>query len=100
MMLPEKECPPGANRGASRTTGQVIATAVDSSLYHRQDGYVAPPAEDRADDAFMAEMLARGYRPSVDCLICGHPLTNNRSVARHVGPKCRAKLAAAEAVTE
>ena len=72
----------------------------NSSLYRRQDGYVAPTTDERADAAFMDEMLARGYRPSVDCLICGHPLTSKRSLELHVGPKCRAKLAATEAVTD
>lgn len=92
--MPETRRSPGIE---SRATSTPPSADTQFTAYRPEDGYQAPPAEDRADDAFLAEMLARGYRPSVDCLICGHPLSSKQSVAIHIGPKCLAKLAAAQA---
>lgn len=95
----EKECPPAANQGASGITGRMVVAAVHSSLYRAEDGYQAPTAEDRREGELLAELNARGYRISVDCRACGHPLVAARSVAAMIGPKCLAKTAGAEAVT-
>lgn len=92
------EVGPGTQTGGTTHIAAATAAQAKDTAYRAEDGFQAPPAEDRADDAFLAEMLARGYRPSVDCLICGHPLSSKQSVARHIGPKCLAKLAAAQEV--
>jgi hypothetical protein len=69
----------------------------DSTAHRSQDGYAAPTAEDRREAELVAELQALGYGITVPCLVCRHPLTSAKSVARHIGPKCATK-AAAEAV--
>jgi hypothetical protein len=58
----------------------------------RQDGYAAPTAEDRREAAVLAQAAEMGYRLAVQCLDCGHWLSNPISVAFHRGPRCRAKV--------
>lgn len=59
----------------------------------------APTAEDRAVGQAIEVLTGHGYCIAVSCVVCGHALTNPRSVSLMVGPKCAAKLAAgAEAV--
>lgn len=69
---------------------------------HRANGYQqfnpdqwheAPTADERREKNLLDEMRERGYRISVNCRVCGHPLVAPRSVAAMVGPKCAAKLA-------
>jgi hypothetical protein len=46
-------------------------------------------ADDRADlDAIIA-VAERGFRIAVKCRICGHWLSNPKSVRQFAGPKCR-----------
>lgn len=73
------------------TAGHHTADSCDSSLYRPQDGYPAPTAEDRREAALLAELRELGYGVTVPCLVCRHPLTSAKSVARHIGPKCAAK---------
>jgi hypothetical protein len=67
---------------------------------HRANGYQhssgdhrhqAPTADERREAKLLAELRALGYAITVPCLVCGHPLTTDRSLALHVGPKCLAK---------
>ena len=95
--MPHKESPPAANRGASTITGQVVDAGPHSSLYRPEDGYVAPSADDRREHELLAELKSRGYGITVPCLICKRPLTSARSLAAHVGPVCRARMAEAVA---
>ena len=67
---------------------------LDSTAYRRQDGYAAPDLEDRADAAFLAEALARGYRLAAVCIDCGHGIFTEASLRRHRGPRCAAKAVA------
>jgi hypothetical protein len=52
-----------------------------------------PSAEDRREAELLAELTALGYTVAVSCTVCGHALTNPKSIARgHIGPKCAAKV--------
>lgn len=61
-------------------------------LHRAEDGYPTPTVEDRREAALLAELRALGYTIAVRCLVCGHPLTAPRSVARFVGPRCASKV--------
>jgi hypothetical protein len=67
--------------------------AAKSNGHRRQDGYAAPTAEDRADTAVLAAAAQRGFRLAVQCLRCGQWVVAHESVAAHMGPVCRAKVA-------
>lgn len=47
--------------------------------------------EDREDLDLLIKAAERGFRLSVKCVDCGHPLTAPSSVRQHRGPKCAAK---------
>lgn len=73
-------------------TAARVVTADDilgGSPDHR---HATPSADERREAELIAELSERGYTISVRCKICRHPLTNNHSVDRHVGPKCAAKV--------
>lgn len=74
-------------------------TAANRSLYRSEDGYAAPTAGDRREARLQAELEELGYGITVPCLVCRHPLSSAKSVARHIGPKCAAK-ATREAVAD
>ena len=100
--MPKRSSPAVTDRATSKghtTGGHHAADSHDSSLCRRQDGYAAPTAEDRREAELVAELQALGYGITVPCLVCRHPLTSAKSVARHIGPKCATK-AAAEAVAD
>lgn len=68
------------------------ATSDNKSIgYRRQDGYAAPTADERREAQLLSELRALGYGITVPCLECGHPLSTEASLARHIGPKCHAK---------
>lgn len=46
-------------------------------------------AEDRADIDAIIAVAERGFRIAVRCRLCGHWLSNPKSVRQFVGPKCR-----------
>lgn len=52
--------------------------------------------EDRLEALAVAECERYGYRLSVRCTECRHWVSNPKSVALHLGPRCRAKLRAAQ----
>jgi len=87
MKTKKKPAPPQnrPSRNHSRT--------VEFIAYRRHDGYAAPDAEDLDDAAVLAAAFERGYRIAVQCIDCGHWLTNPVSVAAFRGPRCRAKAA-------
>ncbi|MBX7431120.1 hypothetical protein JDV09_03195 [Mycobacterium sp. Y57] len=72
---------------------------------HRTNGYVQhnpderhqplTPAE-RREKELLAEVKAMGYRISVNCRACGHPLVAAESVARFLGPVCHARAGVTE----
>lgn len=51
---------------------------------------------DRADFDVILAATERGFRISVKCTVCGHWLSNPRSVSAFLGPRCRARMAASE----
>lgn len=78
---------------ATRTASTPSRDASHSSLYARQNGYAAPTAEDRHEAAVLAAAAALGYRLGTRCLRCGHWVVVPKSVAAHMGPVCRRKVA-------
>ena len=57
-----------------------------------QDGYLAPPAEDRLDDQVLAAAAERGYRLATWCVSCGRVLSARASTcSRTCGPVCRSR---------
>lgn len=100
--MPKRSSPAAADRATTRdntTAGHHTADSCDSSLYRPQDGYAAPTAGDRREARLRAELEELGYGITVPCLVCRHPLSSAKSVARHIGPKCAAK-ATREAVAD
>jgi len=53
-------------------------------------------ADERREQELLDELADRGYRVAVQCRRCGLWLSNPRSVARHIGPKCRKATAGLE----
>ena len=47
--------------------------------------------EDREDLNLLMAAAERGFRLSVDCIDCGHPLTAPHSIRRHRGPRCASR---------
>lgn len=80
-------------RPAARTDRPLrnYTTTAKSNGHRRQDGYAAPSPQDRADLAALAAVEALGYRIAVQCLDCGHWVSNPASVSAHRGPRCRAR---------
>lgn len=50
--------------------------------------------EDRADIDAIVACVERGFRVAVKCRVCGHWLSNPKSVKAFVGPRCAAKAVA------
>lgn len=83
------------------TTRKMAAAEVDRHLpKHRANGYhhnsgdyrhQAPTADELREKNLLDELHALGYGITVPCVACGRPLTAARSLALHIGPKCRAK---------
>lgn len=78
---------------SDRATSTPPSADSQFSLHRRQDGYTAPTAQDRADAAFIAEAVARGYRLAMTCVDCGHYIVSEASLRRHRGPRCAARMA-------
>lgn len=71
-----------------------MSTATD---YRHSSGdyrHGVPTDGERREQQLLEELRALGYGITVPCLDCGHPLTNPRSLERHIGPKCAAKAGA------
>lgn len=87
---PEKRCRPATNGTGIHTTSAI--DDIKSTAHRRQDGYAAPSAEDRADQAVLDAAAARGYRLAVQCSRCGQWVVAYRSVAAHMVPVCRVRV--------
>lgn len=92
------EVGPGTQTGGTTHIAAATAAQAKDTAYRSEDGFQAPPAEDRADARFRAEASARGYKLATKCLDCGHYVVNEVSVRAHRGPVCRRRHA--EAVAE
>lgn len=93
MSAPQRGGPP-RNAGAPGVGTRGGGGDTAQSTGHRaEDGFAAPTAEDRADAEVIAAAQARGFRIAVPCLVCGRFLTQKSSVAAHVGPTCRKRVA-------
>ncbi len=85
---------PGAETRATSTPPS--ATAKDTAC-RAEDGYQAPTVDDRLDAQVIAAAKARGFRLATRCTRCGQWVVAAESVAAHMGPVCRAKVAEAVA---
>jgi hypothetical protein len=90
MSTRKRPAPRQGNRPSRNTTNVSQSTA-----YRPEDGYAAPTADERHEAQLIEELQARGFGITVPCIECGHPLSTEASLARHVGPKCAAKGGAA-----
>ncbi|MFC9874336.1 hypothetical protein [Nocardia salmonicida] len=67
------------------------------SQHTREPGLIpAIDPQDRADDAVLAEARERGFHLAVRCTACGQWLVAAKSVAAHLGPRCRSRAQEAE----
>lgn len=92
MTKSRKPAPP-QDRPSPNTTNDTQHTVL-----HRLFGH-APheplTLEDRDDIDVIVAAVERGFRIAVRCRVCGHWLSNPRSVKAFVGPRCAAKVVAA-----
>lgn len=90
MTTAKRNRPSGGTRAASKSS------ATD---YHHSSGdyrHEVPTDDGKSRERqLLDELHGLGYRISVKCRVCGHPVVTATSVAAHIGPKCRAKLAEA-----
>jgi hypothetical protein len=83
-MTTKRNRPGGRSQAAPTSSTDLLNSSPDR--WHS-----TPTAEERREAELLAELRNRGYTVSVPCLMCGHPLTTDRSTARHLGPRCAAK---------
>jgi hypothetical protein len=76
--------PGGRSQAAPKSSADILNSSPDRR-------HSTPTADERRAAELLSELSELGYSVSVPCLTCGHPLTTDRSVSLHVGPKCRAK---------
>ncbi len=77
---------PAGNRPSPKS---IAADILDSSPDRRHS---SPTVDERREADLLAELQNLGYGITIPCQICSHPLTSSRSLALHVGPKCRSKV--------
>lgn len=66
----------------------------DARQYNGLGRHEALDAEDWLDAQVLADAKARGFRLAIRCRRCNQWLVASQSVAVHLGPVCRAKVAA------
>ena len=76
--------PAPTDRPSPKSSADILSIGPDT--WHE-----APTADERREANLRAELSELGYSISIPCLVCGHPLTTDRSLSLHVGPKCAAK---------
>ena len=84
-MTAKRNRPSGGTRAASKSRATDYSQSSGDYRHH------APTVAERREIQLLEELRALGYRISVNCIACGHPLVSARSVALMVGPKCAAK---------
>lgn len=65
------------------------STAADAS---QSTALVSQDAGDRAEQKLIADAREHGYRLAVRCTQCGQWVVAAKSVAAHMGPRCRARI--------
>jgi hypothetical protein len=85
------EVPALAPEPAPATTAQV--DNAEFTVPWRQDPHEPLTPEDPADLDVLKAAFERGYRLAGRCLDCGHWITVESSLRRHLGPRCAAKRA-------
>lgn len=84
-MTATKNSPSGGNAGAALETSNWIK----DYLQHTR---IEPlTADERREVELVAAVAELGYRPAIQCRVCGAWLVAAKSVARHIGPRCAAK---------
>ncbi|WP_374247947.1 DUF6011 domain-containing protein [Gordonia sp. ABSL49_1] len=80
------------NPGAGGRTGARKSTWVrDHDKFNADARITSPTSDEIYEHAVIDAATALGYTVSVPCEVCGHPLTNPKSVGTHIGPKCAVK---------
>lgn len=83
MSRTRKRPAPPQNRPPRNATNDAHSTA---------DAWIEPPTlVERREQQLLEELHSLGYGITVPCVDCGHPLTNPRSLASHIGPVCAAR---------
>lgn len=90
-MATRENRPGTVTEAAPKTSATTQQVQRQSSVNRPEDGYAAPTVDDRHEAKLLDELRALGYGITMPCQACGHPLSNERSLARHIGPKCAAK---------
>jgi hypothetical protein len=85
MTQPKRNRPGTASQAAPKSSAEDILNS-SPDRWHS-----TPSIDERREAQLRAELSQLGYSVSLPCLVCGHPLTTDRSLALHVGPKCRAR---------
>lgn len=78
---------------AGQPSPNTTTNSFDSSVLPGYQRHEPLDAEDRADAKVIAAAFERGYRIAVQCIHCGHWVSNPKSVRLHAGPRCRTKAA-------
>lgn len=89
MSARKRPAPPQNRPSPNATNGYSESTAL--TRFYGFDPHEPLTPEDREDLAVLTAAAERGYRIAVQCLDCGHWLSNPKSVRRHRGPHCHAK---------
>lgn len=84
------------NPGAGGRTGARESTwAADHHNSNPDARITSPTADEIYESAVIQAATNLGYTVSVPCNVCGHPLTHPKSVAQHVGPRCKRRAVVA-----
>ncbi|WP_413783407.1 DUF6011 domain-containing protein [Mycolicibacterium obuense] len=88
-MSQRKRPVPPQNRPSRNTTSDAKSTVLHKLFGHAPHDPITP--EDREDLDVIVAAVERGFRIAVRCRICGHWLSNPRSVSAFLGPRCASK---------
>lgn len=88
--MTQKAKRPASAHGAFQVSGGAAGYVQDNPWSEVAD------LDERRERELIAELLDRGYRVAVQCVDCGQWLTAARSVAEHVGPRCRSRRGGGE----
>lgn len=94
MTQRKRPAPRQGNRPSSITTDDAKSTVLHKIFGHAPHEPLT--REDRADIDVIVAAVERGFRIAVRCQVCGHWLSNPRSVKAFMGARCAARQAVAK----